>query len=65
MVLNPDIQKKAQAEIDKFIPVGHLPSMEDKPSLPYVTAALLEVWRWRPVAPIGKTVILYLRYLIE
>jgi cytochrome P450 len=53
MVLYPEVQKKAQAEIDKAVLDGHLPSIEEKHSLPYVTAVLLEVFRWRPAGPMG------------
>jgi cytochrome P450 len=59
MVMNPDIQKQAQAEIDRVVPEGHLPSIEDRPSLPTVTAILWEVMRWRPVSPIGKDPVIY------
>ncbi|KAJ7251366.1 cytochrome P450 [Mycena rebaudengoi] len=53
MLANPDIQKKAQAEIDAVIREGHLPSFDDEESLPYVSAIVKEVLRWKPVAPIG------------
>jgi cytochrome P450 len=53
MVLYPVVQKKAQVELDTVLLGGHLPTTEIKQSLPYVTAVLLEVFRWRPPAPIG------------
>ncbi|KAJ7290002.1 cytochrome P450 [Mycena rebaudengoi] len=53
MLANPDIQKKAQEEIDAVIREGHLPSFDDEESLPYVSAIVKEVLRWKPVAPIG------------
>ncbi|KAJ7252542.1 cytochrome P450 [Mycena rebaudengoi] len=53
MLANPDIQKMAQEEIDAVIREGHLPSFDDEESLPYVSAIVKEVLRWKPVAPIG------------
>ena len=49
----PDALKKAQAEMDKFIKPGHLPEVDDRDSLPYVTAIVKESLRWKEVAPIG------------
>ncbi|KIJ68050.1 hypothetical protein HYDPIDRAFT_83068 [Hydnomerulius pinastri MD-312] len=55
MVLYPEAQAKAQAEIDSVI--GHnltrLPDWEDRPSLPYVGALIKETLRWHPVVPLG------------
>jgi cytochrome P450 len=53
MLCNPEAQKKAQAEIDSVVQKGHLPDFDDEESLPYVSAVVNEVLRWRPVAPIG------------
>ena len=53
MIKYPEIQKRAQEELDRVIKPGHLPVMEDEESLPYTTAILKEVLRWKPVAPIG------------
>jgi len=53
MVLNPDVQKKAQAELDAVIGSDRLPTLADRESLPYVNALLLEVLRWNTVAPTG------------
>nr|BED42964.1 cytochrome P450 monooxygenase [Trametes versicolor] len=51
MMLFPEVQKKAQAEIDKVIGGDRLACIEDRDSLPYVVAVLKEVLRWRPVVP--------------
>ena len=51
MTLNPEIQKKAQAEIDLVIGNDRLPSAEDYEQLPYVQAVMSEVYRFHPVAP--------------
>ncbi len=49
----PDVQKKAQAELDRVIGEGRLPSFEDYQSLPYIQAVILEILRWMPVVPMG------------
>ncbi|KAJ7146876.1 cytochrome P450 [Mycena epipterygia] len=53
LLANPDAQKKAQMEIDAVIGHGRLPNFNDEQSLPYVSALVKEVLRWKPVAPIG------------
>ncbi|KIJ53804.1 hypothetical protein M422DRAFT_202062 [Sphaerobolus stellatus SS14] len=53
MCLNPEIQKRAQAEIDTVIGPDRLPTVADRSSLPYVEAVMIEVLRWAPVAPSG------------
>ncbi|KAJ7790877.1 cytochrome P450 [Mycena leptocephala] len=52
MLRHPEIQKKAQLEIDSVVGRDRLPSLEDKPSLPYITALVKEVLRWKPVTPL-------------
>lgn len=53
MTLFPEVQRKAQAEIDAVIGSDRLPTFEDRPNLPYVDALVKEVLRWHPVAPMG------------
>jgi cytochrome P450 len=53
MILHPDIQKKARADIAAVITPGTFPAFDDEPSLPYISAIVLEVLRWRPVTPSG------------
>ncbi|KAF9525565.1 OrdA protein [Crepidotus variabilis] len=53
MVLFPDVQKRAQAEIDAVVGDERLPSLADKPNLPYVSAIITEVLRWNSVGPLG------------
>jgi len=53
MIKYPEIQKKAQAELDKVLGTDRLPTFEDRPSMPYINAVCLEVLRWRPVLPLG------------
>lgn len=54
MVMNPRYQKLAQAELDRAIRPGHLPTFEDRHSLPFLTSILMEAARWNPVAPFGE-----------
>jgi cytochrome P450 len=53
MTLFPDIQKKAQTEIDDVIGYNRLPTIADRESLPYLSALVLEVLRWFALAPLG------------
>ncbi|KAG2090009.1 cytochrome P450 [Suillus discolor] len=53
MVLYPEVQKRAQAEIDSVVGKERLPTFEDRASLPYIEAVLRETWRWQPVTPLG------------
>ncbi|KAF8880395.1 cytochrome P450 [Infundibulicybe gibba] len=53
MATNPEVQRKAQAEIDAVIGSERLPEPSDRSSLPYVEALYREVMRWRPVLPLG------------
>ncbi|KAL2890628.1 O-methylsterigmatocystin oxidoreductase [Ceratocystis lukuohia] len=53
MVLRLDIQRKAQAELDKVVGRGRLPTFADRPSLPYLDLVLQETLRWIPVSPLG------------
>ncbi|KXN82774.1 O-methylsterigmatocystin oxidoreductase [Leucoagaricus sp. SymC.cos] len=50
---NPEILRKAQAELDSVIKPGHLPDFDDEESLPYITALTMETLRWRDVVPIA------------
>ncbi|KAG1855052.1 cytochrome P450 [Suillus tomentosus] len=51
MVSYPDVQKRAQAEIDSVVGRDRLPTFEDRASLPYIESVLRETLRWQPVAP--------------
>ncbi|PPQ91909.1 hypothetical protein CVT25_001185, partial [Psilocybe cyanescens] len=53
MAVNPDVQKKAQSEIDRVIGSNRLPTVEDRKSLPYIEAIYREVMRLRPPLPLG------------
>lgn len=53
MMNHPEIQHRAQEEIDRVVGRQRLPDFEDRVSLPYVDAVLRETMRWHPVAPMG------------
>lgn len=53
MASYPEVQKRAQDELDLAIGPGRLPTMDDKQSLPYVSAILKECLRWRSVVPLS------------
>ncbi|KAF9527201.1 putative monooxygenase [Crepidotus variabilis] len=52
MILNPHVQKKAQEEIDSVVGVDRLPTIADRPDLPYVRAIMAEVLRSCPTIPL-------------
>ena len=54
MMTHPEVQRKAQAEIDRVIGNDRFPTLADQPDLPYIDALAKEVLRWNPVTPLGK-----------
>ena len=52
MVLYPEAQKKAQAEIDKVVG-DRPPTMDDESNLQYVRACIKETLRWMPTTILG------------
>lgn len=59
MVLYPDVQRRAQAEIDFVVGGDRLPTFKDRDSLPYVESILRETLRWHPVGPLGNLPLCY------
>ncbi|KAG8790018.1 hypothetical protein FRC12_012917 [Ceratobasidium sp. 428] len=53
MMLFPEVQRKAQKEIDTIIGSDRLPTLEDRPKLVYVERLLTELFRWCPTLPGG------------
>lgn len=53
MALFPDVQRKAQMELDRVIGPTRLPEFEDIQNMQYVRALVMETVRWMPVSPIG------------
>jgi cytochrome P450 len=56
MVLYPEVQARAQEEIDSIIGEGlkRLPDWDDRASVPYIDAVITETLRWFPIAPLGQ-----------
>jgi cytochrome P450 len=54
MVANPDVQAKAQQELDSVLGHAVLPTMSDKVRLPYIKNLTNEVLRLYPVLPLGE-----------
>lgn len=55
MIHNPEVQRKAQAEIDSVVGNGRLPCFEDRPHLPYVEGLVKEIYRTFIVGPLGMS----------
>ncbi|OAA78163.1 Cytochrome P450 [Akanthomyces lecanii RCEF 1005] len=53
MVMFPDVQAKAQREIDTVVGSSRLPELQDQDQLPYVSAVVKEALRWFPITPMG------------
>ncbi|EMD40136.1 hypothetical protein CERSUDRAFT_151116 [Gelatoporia subvermispora B] len=53
MVIHPDVQKRAQADLAKVVGRERLPEFNDRESLPYIEAICKEAMRWQPVVPLG------------
>ncbi|CUA71441.1 O-methylsterigmatocystin oxidoreductase [Rhizoctonia solani] len=53
MVLHPEVQKKAQEELDFVIGSDRLPTLEDRTQLGYVERVVQETLRWAPVSPLA------------
>lgn len=48
----PEIQEKAQAEIDVVIGTERLPNLQDQDQLPYIEALIKECHRFNPIVPL-------------
>ncbi|KAH7922164.1 cytochrome P450 [Leucogyrophana mollusca] len=53
MVLYPEVQERAHAEISAIVGDDRLPDFDDRSSLPYVEAICRETLRWQPVVPLS------------
>uniref|UniRef100_A0A0W0FRB2 Cytochrome p450 n=1 Tax=Moniliophthora roreri TaxID=221103 RepID=A0A0W0FRB2_MONRR len=53
MVCHPEVQRRAQEEIDSVVGPGRLPDFEDRENLPYIQAIVYEVMRYQPVTPLA------------
>ena len=52
MIHYPEVQQKAQAEIDEVVGAGRSPQWSDLEQLPYINMIVKEGHRWRPVLPL-------------
>ncbi|KAF9645498.1 CyP450 monooxygenase [Thelephora ganbajun] len=52
--LHPEVVRLAQRELDEVLGGERLPDFSDKPQLPYISAVVKEVLRWRPPTPLGS-----------
>ena len=53
MAQNPSVQNKLQKEIDEIVGDSRLPSLLDRPLMPYADAVINELLRLSSVSPIG------------
>jgi Cytochrome P450 len=59
LTLYPDVQKRAQAELDVVLAGDRLPTFDDKPRLRYIDALCKELLRWQMVTPLGAGLLLF------
>lgn len=52
MIHYPEVQRKAQTEIDQVVGAGRSPRWSDMERLPYINMIVKEGHRWRPVLPL-------------
>ncbi|XP_078496966.1 cytochrome P450 2D15-like isoform X2 [Lissotriton helveticus] len=53
MMLYPDIQRRAQEEIDQVIGREGKPTMDDRANMPYVNAVIHEIQRYSDITPLS------------
>ncbi|KAL0569905.1 hypothetical protein V5O48_012051 [Marasmius crinis-equi] len=53
IAMHPDVQIKAQNELDTTFGRGLVPDYEERPNLPYIEAIIREVFRWVPPVPLS------------
>ena len=53
MTAHPEVQRKAQAQIDSVVGEGRSPTWQDYAQLPYIAQCVKETMRWRPVTPLA------------
>lgn len=54
MIIHPEIQRRAQAELDAVVGPHRLPTLQDRVNLPYLGAIQKEIYRWSAIVPLGK-----------
>ena len=53
MTCYPEVQTKAQEELDRVLGKGRFPDFSDEESLPYMAAIVKEIIRWSVITPLG------------
>ncbi|KAG1767145.1 cytochrome P450 [Suillus occidentalis] len=53
MACFPEVQNRMREEIYRVVGTDRLPSFVDRERLPYINAAIKEVYRWNPNSPLG------------
>ena len=53
LTLYPEVQRRAQAQIDSVVSRDRLPTFEDRSRLPYIEAICKELLRWQILLPLG------------
>ena len=53
LVLNPEVQKRGQQEVDGVTRGVRLPTFADRPSLPFIDCIMKEIIRWAVPVPFG------------
>lgn len=56
LVISPQVQKRAQEELDMVVGRDRLPTFDDRPRLPYIDAICRELLRWQMVTPMGSII---------
>lgn len=51
--IHPEVQEKAQEELDRVVGKDNLPSFRNQKDLPYISAICKEVLRWHTIGPFG------------
>ena len=54
MIIYPEIQRRAQAELDAVVGPHRLPTIQDRADLPYLGAIQKEIYRWAAIVPLGE-----------
>ncbi|KAH9022271.1 cytochrome P450 [Lactarius pseudohatsudake] len=53
LLVHPEVQVRAHAELDEVVGYARPPTFADLPSLPYIRAMVKEALRWSPATPLG------------
>ncbi|RYC65168.1 hypothetical protein CHU98_g1038 [Xylaria longipes] len=53
MLVFPEVQERAKAELDRVVGADRMPSPEDEPNLQYIRGCVKESLRWMPVTIMG------------